>query len=144
MMEWVELSKEMKVFNVKKRLGEKTKQLVKHKKNQKNKRNKLKWTLLLIKSNKFLMINKLQSRNVTHEGTRTCPYGTIIYQNFVWLLVLCFIMTQWTQYWIWKKKISSNCFILLPTDVSWNSFYLVHAGQLHWHVFWGNGAGHQP
>ena len=45
----------------------------------------------MIRSNKLLNTNKLQIRNGTREGTRTCPYGTKIYRNFVWFLVLIFI-----------------------------------------------------
>ena len=45
-MQQVGLSKERKIFNVKKKLGENTNELGNHKKKQTNKRNKLKLTLL--------------------------------------------------------------------------------------------------
>ena len=46
MMQWGGLRKERKIFNIKKKLGEKTNELGNHKKKYKNKRNKLKWTLV--------------------------------------------------------------------------------------------------
>ena len=33
-------------------------------------------------------------------------------------------MTQWTQYWIRQKQLSSVCFRLLPTDVVWENIFL--------------------
>ena len=71
---------ERKIFKVNK-IGEKKNKVGKQKKSQKNERNKQKRMLVWIRSNKFLKINKLQSHNVTHKVTRTCPYGTIICRN---------------------------------------------------------------
>ena len=55
------LMKESKIFNVKKKLGDKKNELVKHKKKQKNERKNLKLTLIWISSNKFLKTNKLEN-----------------------------------------------------------------------------------
>ena len=78
MMQRGGLRKEKNIFNANKKLGEKKNELGKHKKNQKNERNKIKWMLVWIRSKKFMKINKPQSRNVTFKGTRTCPYGAKI------------------------------------------------------------------
>ena len=34
-----------------------------------------------------------------------------------------FYLLEWTHYWIWQKNLSSVCFCLLPTDVSWDSIF---------------------
>ena len=60
MIQWGGLRKDSKIFNVKKKFGEKTNELVKHKKKHKNKINNLKWMLIQISSKKFLKIIKLQ------------------------------------------------------------------------------------
>ena len=57
----MQLYNKRKIFNINKKLGENTNKLGYHKKKYKDKRNKLKWTLLRIRSNKFLKINKLQN-----------------------------------------------------------------------------------
>ena len=75
-MQQVGLRIETDIFNVNKNIGEKTNGLGNHKEKQKNERNNLKWTCILIRSNKFLNINNIQIRNGTRKGTRTCPHGT--------------------------------------------------------------------
>ena len=60
MIQWWGLLKERKIFNAKKKLGDKRNELGKQNNNKKNKIKKLKQTIILIRSNKFLKINNLQ------------------------------------------------------------------------------------
>ena len=57
-MQW---GNKRKILNFKKKHGEKTDALGNHKYKQKNKINKPKWTLVLIRRNKFLKINNLKN-----------------------------------------------------------------------------------
>ena len=136
-MQWGGLRKERKIFNVNKKLGEKMNTLGKHKKKQKNERNKLKWTLVWIKSNKFLKINKLQSRNGTRKGTRTCPYGTILYRNFIWFIVLFVIrwlvgnIVGWLIWFRYRAKTKQA----LDT-LHWSKYLILINFVLIWFLWW--------
>ena len=139
------LRKERKIFNVKQKIGEKTKGLGNQKKKHRNKRNKLKWTLVWIKINKFLKTNKLQIRNRTREGTRTCTYGTIIYRNFVWLLILVVIrrlvgnIVGWLIWFRYKEKSKQALDILHLSKslIAWTFFNLISLMEMtQWTKYW--------